>query len=77
MLYDMVCFSTTNYVKSLSFHSSHYFNSPLNLQLHALVELYQKKGNMDRYGFRACPLYEWGGGSLRFGPHTPVIINLK
>ena len=58
MLYDKVCFSTTNYVKNLSFHSSKYFNSPLNLQLQALVKLYQKKGYMDRYDFRFCPLYE-------------------
>ena len=38
--YDKVCFSaSSNYMNSPSFHASHYFNSPLNLQF---VEITQK-----------------------------------
>ena len=32
ILYDKVCFSTTNYIKSHYFDSSHYFNRQENLQ---------------------------------------------
>ena len=31
-LYEKVCFSASNYMNGPSFHSSHYFNSPLDLQ---------------------------------------------
>ena len=31
-IYEKLCFSASNYMNSHSFHSSHYFNSPLNLQ---------------------------------------------
>ena len=31
-LYDKVCFSASNFMNSPPFHSSPYFNSPLNLQ---------------------------------------------
>ena len=31
-IYEKLCFSASNYMNIPSFHSSHYFNSPLNLQ---------------------------------------------